>query len=263
MTILFCIATCFCIVNSRMHFDTASLATRPCKRSTARTSASAALRRLPTPSTRPRKRPRSAPSLRPPRPPSARPRRPRPRPSPRLPRPRRQPRRPRPRTTRPICTVRRWRARPTTGTRTRRCKCTRVCLCVCLSARPLILVTCLPYPCFHLARAIVLCITCAQLCLSLSAFLPFPFNFINQSIFSFSDHHYRRRHHRMFEIRGKLGKGYVAAELVLDGGKPKYNSLTVTHAKDMQRLLLEGDAAPPLKVCVSAGQLCLRTLVWF
>lgn len=61
----------------------------------------------------------------------------------------------------------------------------------------------------------------------------------------------------MFEIRGKLGKGYVAAELVLDGGKPKYNSLTVTHAKEMQRLLLEGDAAPPLKVCASLLASCV------
>jgi hypothetical protein len=52
----------------------------------------------------------------------------------------------------------------------------------------------------------------------------------------------------MFEIRGKLGKGYVAAELVLDGGKPKYNTLTVTHAKDQQRLLLEGEATPPFQV---------------
>jgi hypothetical protein len=49
-------------------------------------------------------------------------------------------------------------------------------------------------------------------------------------------------------VRGVFGKGFVSAEMTMENGKPKYNSLTVTHAKTFERLLLEGVAQPAFRV---------------
>jgi hypothetical protein len=45
-----------------------------------------------------------------------------------------------------------------------------------------------------------------------------------------------------------FGKGYVGAELALEGGRPVYRSLTVTNAKSFERLLLEGEPQPAFRV---------------
>ena len=64
----------------------------------------------------------------------------------------------------------------------------------------------------------------------------------------------------MFEVRGSFGKGFVSAELYLQGGSARYRSLTVTHAASGKRLLLEGDALPAFRVLLNNESL-LKALV--
>jgi hypothetical protein len=59
----------------------------------------------------------------------------------------------------------------------------------------------------------------------------------------------------MFEVRGTFGKGFVSADLYLEGGMPRYRSLTVTHCKTGKRLVLEGEVLPPFRVLLNNQEL--------